>query len=107
MTRGIVSDAAADGDIFDLTYNNENYNYLLAAVPATPEMQGGGLFDKNGYVIGLFASKVVSEKNGSYEYLSKSSLFYKTDIMIKYVNDVSEKLQAVIPLSVAQKEAVA
>ena len=107
MLGGIVSDAATDGNIFDLTYNNENYNYLLAAVPATPEMQGGGLFDKNGYIIGLFASKVVSETNGSYEYLSKSSLFYKTDIMIEYVNDVSEKLQTVIPLSVAQKEAVA
>ena len=103
ITGGIVSDCETDQDVFPLVYNGVSYSFMQTTVPTTPEMIGGGLFDKNGYLIGMFNSKIISETDGNYQYLEKSSLFYKTDILIDYVNTVSERLQTVIRLSVASK----
>ncbi len=102
MTGGVISDSATDENIFSLKLGDVPYSYLQATVPTTPEMTGGALFDENGYVIGMAASKIVSESGGAYQYLDKSALFYKTDILADYVNTVSEKLQTVIRLSVAE-----
>ena len=74
---------------------------MQTTVPTTPKMLGCGLFDENGYVIGMFSSKIVSESNGSQNYLDRSSLFYKTDIIQDYINNVSQELQTVIRYSVA------
>lgn len=101
IVGGIVSDDATDPDIFSLSYNDKQYDFMQTTIPTTPEMLGGGLFDENGYLIGMFCSKIVSETGGEQNYLDKSSLFYKTDIIQDYVNDVSEEKQTVIRLHVA------
>lgn len=103
VTGGTVADNAADSGIFSLSMNGKNYEYMIATAPICPEMLGGALFDKNGYLIGMAASKIVSsdENQYSYEYLNELALFYKTDILIDYVDTVSESLQTVIPLTVA------
>ena len=101
ITGGIVSDEATDTNIFSLTYNEKQYSFMQTTVPTTPEMLGSGLFDENGYLIGMFSSKIVSESNGSQNYLDRSSLFYKTDIIQDYINSVSQELQTVIRYSVA------
>ena len=101
MTSGVVSDDATDREIFPLSYNGTEYDFIQTTIPTTPEMAGGALFDENGYMVGLFASRIVSESGNSAEYLDKCSLFYKTDIIQAYVNHVSETLETVITLSVA------
>ena len=60
----------------------------------------------------MFASKIVSTDDsnsfvGGFEYLSKMALFYKTDILIDYVNHLSENSQTVIPMTIAKIPAAA
>ena len=112
ITGGVIAQSTADEQLFALSYNGVNYSYMIATAPVCPEMSGGALFDRNGYLIGMFASKIVSTDDsnsfvGGFEYLSKMALFYKTDILIDYVNHLSENLQTVIPMTIAKIPAAA
>ena len=103
VTRGIVSNATADETVFSIEYNQKTYRYFQISAAVNPEMIGGGVFDRNGYLIGCIASKIISsdDTSGNYEYIYKSAIVYDVSLMIDFVNTVSEELQAVIPLTIA------
>lgn len=107
VTSGIVSDSAADGQIFEQSFNGTQYEYLQISAAANPETIGGGVFDENGYMIGILATKVISTSdNSGNSYLNKTSLVSGTTLIIDYINYVSEKTETVIQIEVAVKQSV-
>lgn len=100
VTKGIISDNESDPNVFEpLSLNSVNYNYILTSAPVNLDMIGGGLFDENGYIIGMPASKIstdsieMSDDNG---YISRVSIAYPVQYLFAYINNVSQEKQTVI-----------
>ena len=71
-------------------------------------MCGGGVFDENGYLLGIVASKLVSETANGISYLTKMSLMLESSWIADYLNFVSERNKIEIPYTIAtmQEESV-
>lgn len=108
ITSGVISDDALEvvGNSENSLYavlNGQEYAYLLTSAPTTPEMMGGGLFDENGYLIGLLASKLVTDVSGSAQYLERVTLCYNVAILCDFIDRVSDSLELVIPYTLASE----
>lgn len=105
ITSGYVSASPADPSVFEpLQYGDSAYNYFMTSAPANIDMYGGGLFDENGYAIGILASKIVSDNSGSAagDYITRATLVYPTALVTAYIDNVSAETQKVIPYTTAR-----
>lgn len=105
ITSGFISASPADPSVFEpLQYGDSSYNYFMTSAPANLDMYGGGLFDENGYAIGILASKIVSENSGSSagDYITRATLVYPTALVTAYIDNVSAETQKVIPYTTAR-----
>ena len=105
ITSGYISASPADPSVFEpLQYGDSAYNYFMTSAPANIDMYGGGLFDENGYAIGILASKIVSDNSGSSagDYITRAALVYPTALVTAYIDNVSAETQKVIPYTTAR-----
>ena len=105
ITSGYISASPADPSVFEpLQYGDSAYNYFMTSAPANLDMYGGGLFDENGYAIGILASKIVSDNSGSSagDYITRAALVYPTALVTAYIDNVSAETQKVIPYTTAR-----
>ncbi len=103
VMSGTVLEDECDPDIFGtISYLNKEYASFLITAPVSEEMIGGGVFDENGYLIGYNYSKLYSTTDSGVSILPRVSIAYKSDLLIDYIDQTSEKLQTPIPYTIAR-----
>lgn len=97
ITSGFVSDNSANAEIFENNDGDGSSRYFIVSAPINVDMVGGGLFDSNGYLMGIIASKVASSKtedeDSSSHYLSRVTLIYSSKHAMKYLQDASDRVK--------------
>lgn len=99
LTGGIVS--AEGGDFGAVAYGGSQYPYYAVSAPVGPEMLGGGVFDADGYLIGLAAHKLYSPDGDA---IARLSLVHGVPLLTTFLDGVSAAKQTVIPYTIASGE---
>lgn len=97
ITTGVISDnemTVLDG----VTYNQNLYHYIQATAALNEQALGGALYDKNGYIIGIAQSKVVSDTDAST--FNKVGLALPSACVVDYINAVSAEKKTVISYNI-------
>ena len=103
VTKGIVSNAEVS-EIPPYTLNTETCLPAIVSAPTNPETVGGGVFDENGYLIGLVSSKLLSEKDEETSSITRMSLMLTASWLARYIDSVSTEKQTVIPYTLAKAQ---
>ena len=109
VTKGIVSMKSIPSEILDpYSLDSKTCNPSVISAAVNREMCGGGVFDENGYLLGIVASKLVSETANGISYLTKMSIMLESSWIADYLNFVSERNKIEIPYTIAtmQEESV-
>ena len=102
ITAGVVSDpemTVLDG----VTYQGTAYRFIQSTAAMNTTMLGGALYDRNGYIIGIIASKVYSDK--TYSEYHKVGLSLPAACAVDYIDATADKLKTVIEYNIAVTEA--
>lgn len=102
ITAGVVSDpemTVLDG----VTYQGTTYRFIQSTAAMNTTMLGGALYDRNGYIIGIIASKVYSDK--TYSEYHKVGLSLPAACAVDYIDATADKLKTVIEYNIAVTEA--
>lgn len=105
VTKGIVSRSEIPQDTLPpYTLGSEQCLPTTISAPVSPEMVGGGVFDENGYLMGLVTSKLLSESEGETTMMTRMSLLLPGSWLMHYIDTVSEQKEIVIPYTYAKAQ---
>lgn len=96
--------AVGDADFGTIAFQEREYRYFAVSAPVSAEMLGGGLFDGNGYLIGIPVQKLYLEdpSDGSVDAVARFSFACDVSLLCDFVDSVSEQTRTVIPLAIAK-----
>ena len=97
IMSGSISDNESDPEIFEpLFYNNQSFNYVIVSAPINFDMYGGALFNKEGQLIGMNASKVLSDSKNpeSQSYFERVALAYPSGLLNIYTETILNNLSS-------------
>ena len=105
VTKGVVSMESVPSDILDpYTIESRQAEPYIISAATNREMCGGAVYDENGYLIGIVASKLVSDTEEETVFLTKMSLALESSWIEEYINFVSQRDQIEIPYTIAKNQ---
>ena len=106
-SKGVIANDRADPKYFPEKFVEEqSFSSFLVTSSVNYDMNGGGLFDENGYLIGVLASKLVSDNASgdqnsmNYTYYNRLAQVYRGSHAMAYIDFVSKKMQITIPYTI-------
>lgn len=102
VTRGNIC-ALDDPDFGAVSFQDREYRYFAVSSPVSAEMLGGGLFDANGYLIGIPVHKLyLNDLSGrTTDSVARFSFVCDVSLICDFVDSVSEQNKQIIPLTIA------
>ena len=103
VMRGNIC-ALDDPDFGAVSFQDREYRYFAVSSPVSAEMLGGGLFDANGYLIGIPVHKLYLNdlSGGTTDSVARFSFVCDVSLICDFVDSVSEQNKQIIPLTIAK-----